>query len=39
VYIENAGGPVAYVREWLDRLAQSAGWKKQEEAARQLCLF
>lgn len=39
VYVEGAGGPVAYVREWLDAEANTSAWKKKEEAARQLSLF
>ncbi|SRR5579862_796893 len=37
--VEQAGGPVAYAREWLDHAAKTPAWKKQQEASRQLCLF
>ncbi len=37
--IAAAGGPVAFVVLWLDHEAQSAAWKKREEAARQMSLF
>jgi hypothetical protein len=31
-----AGGPVAYVTAWLEREANTPGWKRRELAARQL---
>ena len=37
--VEQAGGPVAYVRAWLDHAAKAPAWKRQQEASRQLCLF
>ena len=33
------GGPVAYVRAWLDSDAATKVWKDQQEAARQFSLF
>ena len=33
------GGPVAYVRAWLDHAAGAADWKARKDAARQLALF
>jgi hypothetical protein len=33
--VEEAGGPAAYVRAWLDHAAQSPKWRKQQTAARQ----
>jgi hypothetical protein len=38
-YIEDDGGPVAYVRAWLDAEAAKPAWKKRELASRQLSLF
>lgn len=37
--VEALGGPVAYVRAWLDYEAQSSAWKTHRAAARQLSLF
>ena len=37
--IEAGGGPVSYVRAWLDHEAQSPSWIKKEEAAKQMSLF
>jgi len=37
--VEQAGGPVAYAREWLDHAAKAPVWKRQQEASRQLSLF
>jgi len=37
--IEQAGGPVAFARAWLDQAAKAAAWKRQQEQSRQLCLF
>ena len=37
--IEAEGGPVAFVRAWLDHEAQSDEWKQQQEKSRQLTLF
>ena len=37
--IEAAGGPVEYVRAWLDTVAQSPEWKARQEAARQYALL
>ena len=39
VYVESAGGPVPYVRAWLDAEAATTSWKKREMASRQLSLF
>jgi len=33
------GGPVSYVRSWLDDAAASPQWQAQRMAARQLSLF
>lgn len=38
-YVEEAGGPVAYVRAWLDHEAQSESWTATSEARKQLSLF
>jgi len=37
--VEALGGPVAYVRAWLDHEAQSSAWKAHRAASRQLSLF
>lgn len=37
--VEEAGGPEAYVRAWLDHEAAKPAWKAAEAAARQLSLF
>jgi hypothetical protein len=37
--VEEAGGPAAYVRAWLDQAAKTPAWHKREAAARQLDLF
>ncbi len=37
--VEEAGGIETYVRDWLDRAAQSPSWKALEEQARQPDLF
>ena len=37
--IEQAGGPAAYARAWLDQAAKAPAWKRRQEASRQLCLF
>ena len=37
--IEEAGGPAAYVQNWLDAAASHKGWYEQEAAIRQLALF
>jgi len=37
--VEAHGGPEAYVLAWLDHEADSAAWKKREEASRQMSLF
>lgn len=37
--VETEGGPVAYVRKWLDCEAMSDEWKAHEAAARQFSLF
>lgn len=33
------GGPIGYVRTWLDKAAQSKEWKTYQERARQLSFF
>jgi len=33
------GGPVAFVRAWLDHDARSAAWKEWEARSRQMSLF
>lgn len=33
------GGPVAFVRDWLDEAANDPAWKSSQDAARQLALF
>ena len=37
--VEAADGPEAYVREWLDFMAQSREWKRYEQESRQYTLF
>ncbi len=37
--VEQAGGPVAYARAWLDHAAKAPAWRKRQEESRQLCLF
>lgn len=37
--VASYGGPVAFVRAWLDEEAASPAWRRQAEAARQLALF
>jgi len=37
--VEEAGGPAAYVRAWLDHAASEPKWRKAEQARRQLDLF
>jgi hypothetical protein len=37
--VEQVGGPVAYVRRWLDEAAKAPSWKQREVATRQLQLF
>jgi len=37
--IEQAGGPVAYAKAWLDHAAKAPAWKKRQEQSRQLSLF
>lgn len=39
VYVEAAGGPLEYVRAWLDTEAASPAWKRRDLASRQLTLF
>jgi hypothetical protein len=36
---ENAGGPVAYVKAWLEEAAKAPDWKRREAASRQPSLF
>jgi hypothetical protein len=37
--IDEEGGPVAFVRIWLDKAASTPEWKAKEAAARQFSLF
>lgn len=37
--VAREGGPVAYVRQWLDCESLSDEWQAQQEARRQLALF
>ncbi len=37
--VEPAGGPVAYVQEWLNWASQSEEWKAADLASRQYPLF
>lgn len=37
--VEEAGGPVAYVRAWLDEAAQEPEWKQAQARRAQLSLF
>ena len=37
--VDQAGGPLAYARTWLDEAAKAPAWKKRQEQSRQLCLF
>lgn len=37
--IEDAGGPPAYVRQWLDYTAASKTWQVYQEQCRQFTLF
>lgn len=37
--IAEVGGPVAFVKEWLDQSGGSKAWKDKEAAARQMTLF
>jgi hypothetical protein len=37
--IDDEGGPVAFVRAWLDHAADTPEWKAKEAAARQFSLF
>jgi hypothetical protein len=37
--VEDAGGPVAFVRAWLDEAAKDGKWLRKMEAKRQLDLF
>lgn len=37
--VEDAGGPAALVRAWLDHFAQSPVWKAQQISRQQLDLF
>lgn len=37
--IDAEGGPVAYVRAWLDHAASSPEWLERQAAARQLSMF
>ncbi len=37
--VEGAGGPVAYVRAWLDEAAREPEWKQAQARLAQLSLF
>lgn len=37
--VQELGGPVGFVRAWLDQEAQSPGWRKARSAWEQLDLF
>lgn len=37
--VEAAGGPIDYLRSWLDYMAQSRDWVAWEQQSRQLSLF
>lgn len=37
--VESEGGPVEFVRRWLDAEADTKDWRAKEAAARQLSLF
>jgi hypothetical protein len=38
-FVVEAGGPVAYVRKWLERLAKDPKWIEHVDMARQIELF
>jgi len=37
--VTSEGGPVAFVRDWLDEAADDAAWKRVQDEERQLALF
>jgi hypothetical protein len=37
--IDHEGGPVAFVRRWLDELGHSSEWREREAAGRQMSLL
>jgi hypothetical protein len=37
--VADMGGPLAFVRTWLDEEAASPAWRQQEAASRQFALF
>lgn len=39
VEVEELGGPLGYVRAWLDAEAATPEWQAQQQAARQMSLF
>ncbi len=39
VYVEQAGGPVAYAIAWLNRAAAAPEWQRHVAATQQLSLF
>jgi hypothetical protein len=39
VEVETLGGPLDYVRAWLDAEAAMPEWREQQQAARQMALF
>ncbi|MFN4092161.1 MAG: hypothetical protein ACK4FG_04625 [Brevundimonas sp.] len=38
-FVEEAGGPVAYIVAWLDAEAQTPEWQERTQERRQLSLF
>jgi len=39
VEVEELGGPLHYVRAWLDAEAATPEWREQQQVARQMALF
>jgi len=37
--VTQGGGPVTFVRDWLDEAADDPAWKQAQDEARQLALF
>lgn len=37
--VMESGGPVAYVRSWLEEAEKCPAWKKQQDASRQLAFL
>ena len=38
-FIDDEGGPIAFVQSWLDDAAKSPKWKEHEAASRQMSLL